>query len=363
LMIRGDNVDSNTNNPAVWPADGLETIAACPVCGSPDSTVAQAALTDRIFYCAPGQWVLRRCGGCQSGYLNPRPTPASIGLAYAEYYTHGLAETDNLMSSSTLLGSRLPAIRNAYLNQRFPRAGYSPAWPWAVRALACHRPTQDLAERDVRHLPTPAAGARLLDIGCGSGEFVRRALRLGYAAEGLEFDEQAVKAGAEHGLPIRQGALPDTGLPGGIYDAVCLSQVIEHLHAPRAALTEIYRLLKPGGFFWLATPNMDAPGHRQFGPDWRGLEPPRHLVLFSAKALKLALQQAGFVDVAFKPIGAVSEWFFNASYRIANGAKPGDAIALPAELKKQALAEDQLAMADPCAGEELIVVGWKAELG
>jgi SAM-dependent methyltransferase len=256
--------------PPAWPADGLENVAACPVCGGAERSAAHAALTDRIFFCAPGVWNLHRCGTCRSGYLAPRPTPQAIGLAYAEYYTHGLAPEEIFLSSSTGLGRRFPALRNGYLNARFPRLGLKPSHPLGVRLMAWCDASRALAERDVRHLPAPAEGARLLDIGCGGGEFVRRALRLGYAAEGLEFDGQAVAAAAEQGLPVRVGALPATGLADCSFDVVTLSQVIEHLHDPPAALAEIHRLLKPGGVFWLATPNMDAPGHRLWNGRWSG---------------------------------------------------------------------------------------------
>ncbi|MFM8332830.1 MAG: class I SAM-dependent methyltransferase [Candidatus Methylumidiphilus sp.] len=342
-----------------WPSDGLESIAACPVCGSTERSLVHAALTDRIFFCAPGVWAFHRCGGCGCGYLSPRPTPQAIGLAYAEYYTHGLAPEEIFLSSSTLLGRRFPALRNGYLNARFPHLNLRPALALGAKLTALDAATRVLAERDVRHLPTPAEGASLLDIGCGGGEFVRRALRLGYAAEGLEFDAQAVAAATAQGVPVREGALPATGLPADSYDAVTLSQVIEHLHDPLAALAEIHRLLKPGGFFWLATPNMDAPGHQTFGPDWRGLEPPRHLLLFSAAALVLALQKSGFTDIAFQAPGAVSAWFFKASYRISQNAKPDAPIPLPADLARQAQAADRVALANPKLGEELIVTARK----
>lgn len=342
-----------------WPVQGLETIAACPVCGGFERSVEQPALTDRIFFCAPGVWTLYRCGQCRSGYLSPRPTPETIGLAYAEYYTHGIAEAEIFLSSSTGLGRYFPALRNGYLNQRFPRLSLTPSYSLGAAVVPWFKNAYVFAERDVRHLPTPVEGAKLLDIGSGGGEFVRRAIKLGYMAEGLEFDAQAVAAGLEQGLPILHGGLPDTGLPAASYDVVTLSQVIEHLHDPLAALAEIYRLLKPGGFFWLATPNMDAPGHAQFGADWRGLEPPRHLVLFSAQALASALERTGFVGIEFKSPGAVTEWFYNASYRISQNARPQTVMELPPSLKNQAHQSDSLALNDPRVGEELIVVAYK----
>jgi 2-polyprenyl-3-methyl-5-hydroxy-6-metoxy-1,4-benzoquinol methylase len=357
--LAGDSQNPGLQASGDWPGGGKESLNACPVCGGLERSVVHPELTDRIFFCAPGAWAMHRCDTCHCGYLDPRPTPETIGLAYAEYYTHAAPQEEVFLSSSTFVGRRLAFLRNGYLNARFPRLALQPSLHAGFRLLGFCPETRALAERDVRHLPTPGAGATLLDIGCGSGAFVRRALGLGYAAEGLEFDAQAVGAAAGQGLPVREGSLPDTGLPQESFDAVTLSQVIEHLHNPMAALAEIFRLLKPGGFFWLATPNMDAPGHVQFGPDWRGLEPPRHLVLFSAKALALAMEQVGFIGLEFKPPGAVSEWFYTASHRIATHVRPGADITLPAHLAGMAYQENRLSLADPVTGEELVVIARK----
>ena len=345
--------------PQEWPDYGLEHLASCPVCGAAERSVVHLGLTDRIFFCAPGAWTLYRCAACRCGYLDPRPTAQAIGLAYTEYYTHAAPEEEVFLSSSTFIGRRLSSLRNGYLNARFPRLALAPSLRLGARLLALFPATRALAERDVRHLPAPAAGARLLDLGCGSGAFVRRAISLGYAAEGLEFDALAVEAAVSKGLPVRVGALPATGLEADRYEVVTLSQVIEHLHEPQAALREVHRLLKPGGWFWLATPNLDAPGHAHFGPDWRGLEPPRHLVLFSAQALSLALQQAGFVDIEFKPPGAVSRWLWSSSLRISKNARLGTPITLPPDLARLARSEDRESLANPVAGEELVVMARK----
>lgn len=341
-----------------WPADGLERVPLCPVCGSDQRQLRHTALEDNIFHCAPGRWALWRCDKCGCGYLDPRPTPAAIGLAYADYYTHD-APDEGWLSSATRMGYRLPTMRNAYLNARFPRLGLKPSWPFCGGLLKLFPATRELAERDVRHLPAPAPGACLLDIGCGSGAFVKRARALGYRAEGLEFDADAVASAVAAGLPVRLGALPDTGLEAGTYDVLTLSQVIEHVHDPRAALKECFRLLKSGGWFWLATPNMAAPGHQRFGPDWRGLEPPRHLVLFSPGGLAGALADAGFADIHYLPPGQVSEWFYQASERVRNRTPRSQPVTLSAELRQAAQAVDRATRRDPAAGEELVVMARK----
>ena len=82
--------------------------------------------------------------------------------------------------------------------------------------------------------------------------------------------------------------------------------MIEHVPDPIATLKECARLLKKGGKLVLATPNQESMSHRTFGKDWRGLEPPRHLHIFSPSSLNRALNQAGLNDVAIRPVIAFS---------------------------------------------------------
>jgi hypothetical protein len=59
-------------------------------------------------------------------------------------------------------------------------------------------------------------------------------------------------------------------------------------------MRDCHRLLKPDGALWISTPNVDSLGHARFGRYWRGLETPRHLVLFNEASLVHAFQKAGF---------------------------------------------------------------------
>jgi hypothetical protein len=72
-------------NANYWPIDHLEPVLRCPVCNSCDSSQIYQGLRDIQFFCAPGEWSISRCNDCQSGYLNPRPTEASINRAYERY--------------------------------------------------------------------------------------------------------------------------------------------------------------------------------------------------------------------------------------------------------------------------------------
>ncbi len=340
---------------APWPEQHLQKLGHCPVCQSNLAELLHQDLQDRIFFCAPGRWTMLSCQQCGSGYLDPRPDEASIGLAYSQYYTHDIDES--WLSDASFWARRLPSWRTGYIKRRFPAFAVQSANLLGGQLLARNPTARVLLERDVRHLPTPLADARLVDIGCGSGSFVKRAQLLGYHAQGLEFDPQAVEQAQRQHINVTQGALPDTGLPSSHFDAVSLSQVIEHLHEPVRALHEISRILKPGGFFWLSTPNALATGHRRFGGYWRGLEPPRHLAVFSAKALQSSLQAAGFTDIHFQCPGPVSAWFYQASQKIAATGPDTAELGLNQDsvLLNEIRAIDRLSMTDPCAGEELIV--------
>jgi len=78
-----------------------------------------------------------------------------------------------------------------------------------------------------------------------------------------------------------------------------MNHVIEHVHDPLGSLAEIHRVLREGGTLVVTTPNADSWGHRHFGPDWRGLEPPRHLQIFNGNNLVALAQRTGFAQVAF----------------------------------------------------------------
>ena len=168
-----------------WPATGLERVRACPVCGRKDRALLHEGLADRIFFCAPGRWMMYRCGQCRSAFLDPRPTEEAIALAYRNYYTHEASPTD-LGPPRSLSQWWKQSRRNDFLRSGF---GYrrGPILPGGRFLLSSRRRRK--TERLIRHLPSPASsGARLLDVGCGNGSFLEQMRLLGWAVVGLEPD-------------------------------------------------------------------------------------------------------------------------------------------------------------------------------
>ncbi len=177
--------------------------------------------------------------------------------------------------------------------------------------------------------------------------------RLGWEAEGVDFDAAAVAQARARGLRVHAGALEAQRYPDAHFDAIGMSHVLEHLPEPLATLAECRRLLRPGARLVLATPNATSLGHRRFGRDWRGLETPRHLQVFTAAALRRVLEHAGLHEVSLASEHPRGGFNHAESRRIAGaiGARFDDAPAL-------AFAREEVAAmaADPWAGEELLLV-------
>jgi 2-polyprenyl-3-methyl-5-hydroxy-6-metoxy-1,4-benzoquinol methylase len=253
-------------------------------------------LTDCTFNVAPGKWTLYRCIHCGSAYLDPRPTVDTIGLAYANYYTHAAEDTPEGRPKNPLV-RLLHAWVNDHVNARYGLHRKPTAFGgrWLVPLVPSFLAKSDAKMRHLK--PPPAGGGRLLDVGFGNGNFLKIADEMGWSAEGIDFDVKAVEVAQARGLKVSCSTTAELSAHHESYDVITLSHVIEHVHEPIALLRELYRLLKPGGFLWLETPNIDSLGSTRFQRHWRGLEVPRHLTLFNPTSLCESLSHAGFKQI------------------------------------------------------------------
>jgi len=133
----------------------------------------------------------------------------------------------------------------------------------------------------------------LLDIGSGTGHFAATMEKAGWLAKGVEINEKARDfSSSAFGLEII-GPEKISTLNANSFDCVTMWHVLEHFHDPFKCLSEVNRLLKPGGFCLIALPNCgsyDAEHYRQF---WAAYDVPRHLWHFSPFTLRLFSEKAG----------------------------------------------------------------------
>jgi len=167
----------------------------------------------------------------------------------------------------------------------------------------------------VFHLPAKGGG-RLLEVGCGDGAMLDSMAKGGWQVAGVDFDERAVQIARSRGLTVYQGGLTDQNFPDDSFDAIVMNHVIEHVLDPRALLRECKRVMAKGGLAVAITPNVDGWLHQLYGQDWRGLEPPRHLHLFSAVSLAKLASTAGFCDVKARTTVHGAPYFWLASQEL-----------------------------------------------
>ncbi len=144
---------------------------------------------------------------------------------------------------------------------------------------------------------------RLLDVGCGAGSLLQAAHDNGWDAQGIDVSASAVSYARNLGFEVFHGELSEAKLANGQFDVITAVEILEHLFDPVATVNEIHRLLRPGGLFWLTTPNCRSLAARLMGLGWRVVSPPEHLQLFSVEGLRTLLFRAGFTEVQLKTSG------------------------------------------------------------
>ena len=304
-----------------WPVERLQCVEKCPACGGVGKKLLYADATDTVFRSAPGSWGVFECLECGSAYLDPRPNEESIGLAYQDYYTHEMAEPAIVRRVGRVRRWLHDAL-NGYANSRF-ELSLAPATRLGGLIVSLIPPLRSAADAFWRQLPsTQDEEKKVLDIGCGNGSFLARVANAGWTVCGIEPDEKAVDRCRMKGLNVMTGGMEKLArFSANTFDWVTLSHVIEHVHDPRMLLLETLRVLKPGGLLWLETPNIQSKGHRKYGVYWRGLEVPRHLVIFNRSSLSGLLDQSGFTGIRWRGHGLVAPATFAASEAAMVGLK------------------------------------------
>jgi len=133
----------------------------------------------------------------------------------------------------------------------------------------------------------------ILDAGCATGAMLEVFKNRGWQAVGVEISPAAEYARQKRGLDVYSINLESCNFSSRLFDVIYASHFLEHLNSPDIFLLEAMRLLRPGGYIVLITPNISGFQARLFGSRWRSVIFD-HLFLFSKKTIKTFLGNIGF---------------------------------------------------------------------
>jgi 2-polyprenyl-3-methyl-5-hydroxy-6-metoxy-1,4-benzoquinol methylase len=215
----------------------------CPLC---NSTASSTFITCTDFTVSRETFHIEQCSDCGFKYTNPRPELSVIGSYY---------QSENYISHSN---TKKGIINKAYQ---------------AIRKYTL--------VKKVNLINSLSGRGRLLDIGCGTGEFLNECQKDNWTTViGIEPDEIARNCAKDnYSLNVFPEAELST-LESNSFDVITMWHVLEHVYNLQDRMKEVRRLLKKSGTLIIAVPNcssFDASYYKEF---WAAYDVPRHLYHF-----------------------------------------------------------------------------------
>ena len=231
-------------------------LAGCPVC---NHAVFREFLKSKDHFLTQQEFIVVMCENCGFRFTNPRPSSSEI----SKYY-----ESSNYISHNTqkknLLTFLYRGVRTYSIRQKFLL------------------------------IKKYSVGKSLLDIGCGTGEFLAYCSAKGFISTGIEPNETARNFAIQ---TLHQNVQPESFLEktGNVnYDIITLWHVLEHLHDLNHRMERISNLLKPTGTLIIAVPNCDSWDAIHYQEFWAAYDLPRHLYHFTPDTLRRLTDKHGF---------------------------------------------------------------------
>ncbi len=235
-----------------------EVVKTCILCAK--SEFREVCVVPEMAFGLPGLFPIVECEHCGLYITSPRPDHSEISAYYPNTYAPHTAFDWS------------PKTRTQWWKFRLKNAINKEYW-----------------------VPPLPAGARVLEIGCGTGSFLGALKHKGWELHGVEmFSEPAELAAKRHGIKIHQGEVEKVDFPEKHFDAIFAWMVVEHLFDPVELLKKLGKSLRPGGYLVISIPNAGSWEFRFFRSHWFGLEIPRHLFHFTPKTIRRLLELSHF---------------------------------------------------------------------
>jgi len=256
---------------------------ACPVCSNDQFRFILRAKDHTV---SGKEFEIVECSNCALRFTQDVPGPESIAPYYRseDYISHS-------NTSKGWVNSLYQVVRRRTLKQK---------------------------RRSICRLSGIQKGS-LLDLGSGTGAFVKEMLNYGWSVTGLEPEEDARKIAKD----INGVELEDTrqfySLPPGQFDVITMWHVLEHVHDLNGYVEQLKKLLKPSGKLFIAVPNYTSMDATYYGGNWAAYDVPRHLYHFSPLSMKTLMEKHGLTIEQYKPMWFDSFYISLLSSKYKNG--------------------------------------------
>ena len=215
----------------------------CIVCGETKNSVYYETVQNRLNI--EETFTIVQCETCGFKYLNPRPTISSIKKHYdvEEYHPHKISE-------ESFIDKIYLRVRDININTK-----------------------KNLIEKLKPQKRT------LLDVGCGTGEFLEAMKKQSWNVTGMETAKEAKDIATKADIAVYD----DLNNITGQFDIITLWHVLEHIHDVSGLMNNSNRLLCDSGFLIIAVPNINSLDAQFYKSGWIALDTPRHLYHFRPK--------------------------------------------------------------------------------
>ena len=243
----------------------MEKLLKCPKC-SFDSF--QHFYTCRDFTVSKELFEIVECLQCGFKFTNPRPDHLEIGKYYEsqEYISHS-------NSNKGIFNKIYHYVRDVAIKNK-------------IKLIT------DLKTKN----------KTILDIGCGTGDFLSEIQKHGWQITGVEPNTLARETAINHySIPVvDENKLSE--FASNSFSIITLWHVLEHVHNLKQRIKEIHSLLEKEGYAIIAVPNHTSWDAKHYNSDWAAYDVPRHLYHFSPTTIKDLFHENKLIHVKSIPM-------------------------------------------------------------